>query len=907
MKWSYLKVLVFLVFFAGICLQSTDSWSDNDAASSTSTTTLEQRERNIRAELFHVSAKHGKEHEKSLSLTLQLANVLRLQERFPESEYLYERLMEQYRRILDDTHPKRLEVTIYLGEVLEHQGLYEEAEPLFQTVYTHSVKRFGPLHPKTLYAIQDLALHYEDQGRFEEAQTLYNNTLMALQKEKGAEHADTLNFQVYLADLFLLTKAFHQAEQLYKHVLSVWEKQFKTHHPKRVKLRHKLAKAHLHQGGLQEAETHIEQALVSRRSTLGEDHPETLRSQHHLGDLYHRQGRHQEAKKILGATLATTTQLLGDHHPHSLETIHTLAAVHEVQEDLQEALRLRHKGYEHRTRFLSRILRTVGSNQRAGLLQLHRPELDTYLHLLTRLPKQQQGRLALEVSLQRKGLLLKIASEIQHVAALAKTPRIKQLNSQLTQARKRLASLTLLEPRGTNHENYLSKLVVLEKEVEGLEARLGKESVRLQKLLNDVTIGHLLEVVPSQSVLVDFMLFRVGGQQRLLAGVLRKEQGGLFFDLLTYDNFAAIQAGINDYRQIIQDEDADDEEVKGVGRALHALLWQPLETVLGSLKNLYIVPDGSLNLLPFNALVDADNRYLLETLDLHFLTSSRELLHPKPAMTDHTIMVVASPDYSADGLTDPLVIKQINKPHHGHFDANLRSISPSGLHGLEFDDLSGAGKEGKMILDIVSAVSGASGRVYQRYHAQERLFWLSEEFPAILHIATHGFFMKPDPQHHKRLLKRQQGGAGHLPPSGDNPLLRAGLAFAGINQTAPYLGKLDTDNDGILTAYEVLSLDLSATRVAVLSACETGLGDVHEGEGVYGLRRAFMEAGVGAVISSLWEVSDAGTQTLMISFYRYLIAGQLPTIALRAAQRAMLQSEEWNYPYVWAAFFLVGR
>ena len=100
--------------------------------------------------------------------------------------------------------------------------------------------------------------------------------------------------------------------------------------------------------------------------------------------------------------------------------------------------------------------------------------------------------------------------------------------------------------------------------------------------------------------------------------------------------------------------------------------------------------------------------------------------------------------------------------------------------------------------------------------------------PEILHIATHGFFLEADDNLRKRLLKLQRGADSHIPPPGDNPLLRAGLAFAGINTNAQFLGDIDTKNDGVLTALEVLDLNLSGTKLVVLSACETGLGEIHE-------------------------------------------------------------------------------
>lgn len=155
-------------------------------------------------------------------------------------------------------------------------------------------------------------------------------------------------------------------------------------------------------------------------------------------------------------------------------------------------------------------------------------------------------------------------------------------------------------------------------------------------------------------------------------------------------------------------------------------------------------------------------------------------------------------------------------------------------------------------------------------------------------------------------MTTQRGGGISSPPPGDNPLLRAGLAFAGVNHNAPFLGELNTDNDGILTALEVLNLPLEGTELAVLSACETGLGEIHEGEGVYGLRRSFLEAGTDSLITSLWEVSDAGTQALMSRFYELVFEGREVHQAFRQTQLEMIDSYRWGYPYIWSAFMMTG-
>jgi CHAT domain-containing protein len=324
-----------------------------------------------------------------------------------------------------------------------------------------------------------------------------------------------------------------------------------------------------------------------------------------------------------------------------------------------------------------------------------------------------------------------------------------------------------------------------------------------------------------------------------------------------------------------------------------------------------------LNILPISALVTKDGKYLIEKIDLYVLGSSRDILPSAIPAAKGGYIIDAGPDYNTDAPAGKEELEQVkrrsatintNADHRGVDERGLagdvRGMS-SGLRGLHFDPLPGAEREGQLIQKTVSG-GGKSTIMFLKGDAQEKSLRDISEPPEILHIATHGFFLKADDNLRRRLLSLQRGSDTQLPPPGDNPLLRAGLAFAGINANAPVLGEIDTDNDGVLTALEVLSLDLSGTRLAILSACETGLGEIHEGEGVYGLRRAFQEAGVQSVVSSLWEVSDAGTQTLMSAVYKRLLAGQTPHNALRESQIEMLRKSEWSAPYIWSAFFMVG-
>jgi CHAT domain-containing protein len=178
--------------------------------------------------------------------------------------------------------------------------------------------------------------------------------------------------------------------------------------------------------------------------------------------------------------------------------------------------------------------------------------------------------------------------------------------------------------------------------------------------------------------------------------------------------------------------------------------------------------------------------------------------------------------------------------------------------------------------------------------------------PRVLHLATHGFFMPDQGAPKERALLGVQQLSNR-----ENPMLRSGLIFAGAQRVLSNQGVPPGIEDGVLTASEAMGLKLYGTELVTLSACETGLGEVKAGEGVFGLRRAFEVAGAQAVLMSLWAVPDRETQELMTSFYTKWLAGKGKHDALREAQLEMRERVKARYgrdlPFYWGAFVLVGR
>ena len=870
---------------------------EQDAAETLGLSVLEDR-----------TAALGTGHPDRLAALSTMGAIYRKQGRLVEAEHAFNEAYDAYNKVLGAKHPATIIAANNLGEILEKEGIFDRAEPYLRIAADSSRDAYGESNPTTLAAYNNLALLFESQGVFDKAEPLYKVVIAIESKGTGPRNAETIASVNNLAYLYMLQGNYAQAGDMFAQVLAAWEKAYGPKHINTMKALNNLARAHFRTGKVAEAEKEFDRALATRRQVLGEKHMDTLRSQHDLAVLYAGTNRREQAKALLLKTIASDEEVLGNQHPYTFEAMNTLAGVLVDMGDRPGALKVRQAIFERRNAFLDRMLYVTGSNAREGYIRLYQPELSAFVAQLVQQGGSEGARGIEQVSLARKGLLLKVASELQQVGRLSHDPEMTKLTDELVATRKKLASLTLAGPTPETRGTHVKTLSAMEERISVLEGELGRASARFRRTTEPATLDLLEGVLPKDAALVDFLIYGEEGTSHLAATILTFDGDKPVYNLVTYPDLAAINAGIQKYRTDIQKEDIEMEDLQDSGQATYDLVWKPLEQALGNHSKVYLVPDGMLNILPISALVTKDGKYLIEKVDMYVLGSSRDLLPSNIPPAKGGYIIDAGPDYNTDALPGKEEADQakrrsatINADQRG---GDLRGMA-SGLRGLHFDPLPGAEREGALIRKAVEG-GGTVTTFYTKGDAQERTLHELKEPPEFLHIATHGFFLKPDDSLRKRLLSLQRGADIQLPPPGDNPLLRAGLAFAGINANAAVLGEIDTSNDGVLTALEVLSLDLSGTRLVILSACETGLGEIHEGEGVYGLRRAFQEAGVQSIINSLWEVSDAGTQTLMTAVYKRLLAGEAPHKALRDSQIEMLRKAEWSAPYIWSAFFMVG-
>ena len=330
---------------------------------------------------------------------------------------------------------------------------------------------------------------------------------------------------------------------------------------------------------------------------------------------------------------------------------------------------------------------------------------------------------------------------------------------------------------------------------------------------------------------------------------------------------------------------------------LYDLLMAPLLAPNVSGYDLYLAPDGMLNLLAFEILPDSDTSYMIESHRICYLTSGRDLLRDDDFIpANNQVVLVADPDYDATGLmsaSDP------NDQAYLHTLSGVSAPARSAdcFHN-EFVPLRYSRGEITAIAELLKTKTDLTVHRFEGPEAREEILKALVDPPAIIHLSTHGFFCRDD----------SVSGTDAL----STALLKSGLALAGANHAGEERDESEPGrDDGILTAYEVSGLNLIGTRLAVLSACETGLGDISRGEGIFGLQRAFRHAGAQAVCMSLWKIPDRETARLMHDFYEAWLNGKSRRDALREAELRMLADSREQFGHghslLWGGFIITGN
>jgi CHAT domain-containing protein/Tfp pilus assembly protein PilF len=749
----------------------------------------------------------------------------------------------------------------HLAELYRAKGEYARAEPLYQRALAIWEKALGPNHPNVAQSLNNLAALYRAKGEYARAEPLYQRALAIWEKALGPNHPNVAQSLNNLAFLYDSKGEDGRTEPLYQRALDIFERKLGPDHPDVARSLNNLASLYDSKGEDGRAEPLYQRALDIFERALGPDHPDVARTLNNLASLYDSKGEYGRAEPLYQRALTIDEKALGPDHPEVAALLNNLAGLYWAMGRLPDAIRLQGRAQDVEEKTLGLFVSAGSEAQNLIHVAQFQRQRDFAVDLALHARDPESAGLALITVLRRKGRALDATAGSVRALRARLGPEEQKLLNELNAARARYATLVLRGPGPTPLDAYHKDLGALKDQIQNHEAAISEHSKPFRAQQQPSTVAAVQAALPDTAALVEWIAYqpfnlRVRSDNdkwapsRYAACVLPKRGAPSCVDL---GDVKVIDAEVQTLRAALRRPANTD--VPTLARALEARVMAPVRALLGDTRRVFLSPDGALNLVPFAALIGEDGRPLIERYAFTYLTSGRDLLRLSvhiPAQQGP--LILAGPDFGAGA-----------PPGAGRF-------SPL-LHADE---------------EATAASRVLPGATVLRHEQATKASLQRARGPRLLHIGTHGYF--------EPIACSAQSDATALA----NPLLQSGIALAGANACA------SGHDDGILTAFEAAGLDLYGTQLAVLSACQTGVGDVKAGDGVYGLRRALVLAGAETQVMTLWPVDGAATANLMKAYYDRLARGGGRSEAMRQVQLAMLHQPGREHPYYWASFIVSG-
>lgn len=498
-----------------------------------------------------------------------------------------------------------------------------------------------------------------------------------------------------------------------------------------------------------------------------------------------------------------------------------------------------------------------------------------------------------------KGLLLKSSRKFQQAVAGANDTILSALTLQQRNIRTELETIYTLpaDQRKSEPEKLEQEYSGLQKQIKQRISVLVKEGRFNSNLLmsEEIIFTQVRDALAPGQAAIEFLSFKHNDKcvdtdtVYYCALVLRKEY--------IWPEMIFLTTG-NELEDLLKKHP---DEIYNIGNpGLYDEIWKPLDKFLEGIEMVFYSPSGLLNRVAFSAIPNHKGQVLSQLYKLTNLASTRNLLADVSSVHGNSGTVYGGIDYNADTITLNKLARSypIDKQYFAFENEVKRS-----LRGTAWDYLPGTKAEAREISRIMTGGNMLSRTMLDQEATEESLKAMDGNSSSVIHIASHGFsFPSSDPND---LPGKQLAVSSYKAyTNAENPLMRSGLLFAGANHAWIKGESSAGAEDGILTAYELANVDLSGTDLMVLSACETGLGDIKGSEGVFGLQRSMFMAGVKSVIVSLWEVPDFETMELMTLFYEKLMKEKNPETAFQLAQQEM-RNRYINQPSLWAGFVFI--
>ena len=815
----------------------------------------------------------AEDHESIAQTSGSLGQVLMHQGKLDRAEFYFRKALDAQKHSEEKDNGVTAATLCDLAGLLDEQGKLVEAELFMNDALTmyrrlYPQDKFSRGHPALAVCIYQSGLIHAKQGKFENAEENFREALeMFYRLIPQKENPYTANVLNSLAGALHKRGELEDAEDSFRQALGIMKRLHQGDNFGVSSCMNNLANVLMDQRKYGKAEPLLRDAIQMRKRLFRDDHPKTALSLNNLGTLLSNVGRYDEAMTNLTEALEIQQRLFRDDHPETALFLFNLAVLMHRQGDHQTADGHYRKSLAMSRRLVSKYATNKSEGEALTLAATTSNRFGFALSNAIRL----DTRIAYEHVWENKGVILRAFENRLRLARVELPPEFDAIKTSLNKMRQRRADL-ILSSNATASTEHQHEILRITEEIEALNKRLTHDLSRTKRTTENPS--DLQNALATDSLLIDFVRVDLFEQDAKIPGhkgesyslnyvafVITKEK----LDWVDLGPADVIDQAIKEWRQSI----TNGIPTSQIANRVRELIWQPIRIKIPkSIKMVYVAPDVNLCNVPWAGIPgDKINSILLDDFAVSVAPNASSLLqqfHQHKSSSQNDIFLgIGGVDYGNPVAND--------SKHASAVRGKTRIVWPT-LNGAlsEVRDVSEMARKKQATIMLLNGEQ-----------ATRAAFLDSISRARFAHIATHGFFadskfqsiLNVDPN----LFESSRLGE-RIGLAVQNPLVMTGLVFADANRP-------DTPGHGIVTGESFVDLDLSRLELVVLSACESGIGDVASREGVFGLQRAFQLAGTRNVVASLWKVSDQATSALMEMFYQNLWNKNMqPTEALRHAQ-----------------------
>ncbi|WP_421763596.1 CHAT domain-containing protein [Ekhidna sp.] len=759
----------------------------------------------------------------------------------------------------------------HLAIFYERMGRFGEAEQTLLKVL--ALKRSIPDEADILIieTLNDLGIMYHQIGNYEKAGEMFAEVVRESEENMGTNHPFYATAKNNLGTLALANGNVSVARDMFVDALETYKVKFGSTHPYYANTLNNLARVERRLGNNKMAERYYMEVLTIDEKIYGKDHPDYATTLINVAVLFSATGREQEAEQYYREAVDIRERVLGVNHPAYASALEYMGMHSLAVDDMLNAEKYFRKSIEIQIGQIGTLFPIMSEQERSSFFQNIRSNVERYnfiaFELLTEKPDL--VKTIFDFQTKTKPVLFSTSNKVRETVLESPDQELKELYRGWQSDKRILASYYQMGVQELDQQNI--NLGYEEAQVERQENELLRKLDSFEGALHKVDHDwkSVQEYVGKGEAVVEIVrikeyksltksankLFGFTDQTRYLAIIFRDNQEEPSYAILG-DEFRTDDQHFAKYKNAMMFEVEKNETYKE--------FWAPIDEIVKDASSVRISPDGIYHKINANIWMMPNGKYVIDKYYVTYLTSTKDLFKKESETFNKKSYLFGNPAYNLSSEDDKL---------------NLSS-----LQGSESE----ISQIGSILNDEWNV------KTYVKSDANE-LRIRSAYNPTILHLATHGFFGD------------SYNFIATKSPIND-PLFKSGIYLAGASVTfSRFIDGIPTisENDGILTAYEIMNLDLSQTRLVVLSACDAGIGDMENGEGIYGLKRAFMVAGTRNIITSLQKVDDQATSELMTLFYKKFDESNKVDESLKYAQLKM--KEKYNDPRVWGAFILTGK